>query len=209
MSRESFYKKVLTWKVQPLDFQEFDSKIKGEPEYVSIVNKIEKITTDWAKDMGLLAPEKKKEKEKALTDQELLYKEFFENHEFASMELQKLFADFGTLLTGVNMGRFMTLSTSNKKLFSGGANGLIFYTFVVVIPTEFNPNSHNYTPHVPIIANRVGDTFIRSSGTLGNSMCRDKRGFRLPKKEDIEFILTNVLLKTGNFAEEIVYSVLD
>lgn len=177
---------------------EFKSTVSSIKQFIALIDIIETKTIKWGKDSGLIGDKEGVNTDK-LTPQEILWANFFRDHSFPDAEEQRNFTDALTILTGIDMLRFIRVIKPRKDRYPA---------YIVIVPTG-SINGHNYRIGEPVLSLTSGITFYKKNGDTGNNMTTDIKEVRMPTREEIENIVLCVMFKLGVSTEHLVSNLLN
>jgi hypothetical protein len=157
----------------------FTERVVKLPEIKSMILNIKTIN----KRIGDKYFPKKHEVDKNLSRAEQDWMGYFHSHSFTSINETRNLADAITLLTGINVNKYISIS---KPAFFSFVSGMC------IVPLK-NPNSHNYEIGYTILNVRGSEDFFRSDGTSGNSMHSSLSSFRLASDDEIVAFIAELL----------------
>lgn len=181
------------------DFDEFQSIMKKEAAFQKIVSNCLIRTNNWGKSVGLIKEDEQKPSLKRLTDDEIVWKKFWDSHAFHSFEDTRNMMDMISIITGIDQTKFLKVKKVTK--------GTFFPEYLCIIP-KGNTGSHSYTIGDPIIRYGGGPrTFVKKDSSIGNNMDTDLSSISLPSREDIEALFCSIFFHTP-YVEDYVIGLL-
>jgi hypothetical protein len=180
-SREVFFEQIQEWK-----------------QVDRIINLVLSNNDRWAEKVGL--NKKKKDASEGLSEAELQWKTFFQDHSFDSTNDIRNFADAFSIITQLDLSRFLTIVKESTDRFPA---------YISIVPSKASNSGHNYKLGDPIISIQRGSAFYRINGTSGNSMTTNVNEYRMSTKEEVRNIILCILHKLAGGAEHFVYNLLD
>lgn len=196
MTNSDFIDKIFNLR-KSLSQAEFKSEVSQIAQFITIVDIIKENTIKWASSCGLIG-EKNQVDDANLSSHELLWTGYFKDHSFSSIEDQRNLADALTILTGIEMTRFIRVINRGKDRYPA---------HIVIVPTG-GSGGHNYRIGDPVISFGAGSTFYRRNGESGNNMTTNLRDIRLPSREEIEDIVLCTMYRMDSIAEYLVSNLL-
>jgi hypothetical protein len=196
MTNSDFIDKIFNLR-KSLSQAEFKSEVSQIAQFITIVDIIKENTIKWASSCGLIG-EKNQVDDANLSSHELLWTEYFKDHSFSSIEDQRNLADALTILTGIEMTRFIRVINRGKDHYPA---------HIVIVPTG-GSGGHNYRIGDPVISFGAGSTFYKRNGESGNNMTTNLRDIRLPSREEIEDIVLCTMYRMDSIAEYLVSNLL-
>lgn len=172
-----------------------DEFIRKMPEYStfqSIVDVLEIDTKKFSDEIG-----KSKAKPVDVKPEEEVWRKFFQDHEFYSAEDARNWSDGISILTGIDVNKFLKFNKSRSRSH--------FPPNIVIVPVG-NSNSHNYRKGTPIINLGHGTVFHKMNGVVGNNMSTSPDDFRFPERSEIEEIVGWLLYSSEAATEYLVYT---
>lgn len=179
------------------DFDRFVTIVKDLEETQGIINAIHERTQKWGVTCGLTVGKKKAVVE-SLSEKELEWKKYFEDHSFPDTESQRNLADALSILAGIELSRFIRIIKPAKERFP---------KYVCIVPTA-NRNDHSYKLGNAIFNFSSGTTFYTNTGASGNQMSARIDTFRLSTREEIEGLLMFLLYRMSSAAENLYYGLI-
>jgi hypothetical protein len=167
-----------------------DNPILGE-----IVDVFYNNTLKWAEDVGL---DKLKKKEIPASPNEVVWRDYFRDHKFNSLEDTRNMADLIGILTGITVNKFIKTSRANSSV-------EYYPGFICIIPID-NENSHDYRIGVPVISIQAGTVFYKHHGATGNNMSKMLKCVGLPTRDQVKFTLIKCFYSNPGLADRIVKS---
>lgn len=183
------YCKAVSMYRQTLSESMFIPSVSSLPYTSIIVDFVFNTTMAWWKTIN-----KDRISVKPLSPEEEVWKEYFSQHGFSSMEETRNIADLINLLTGVNTAKFLPTSKSPVTKFPPN---------ICIVPTG-NDNGHDYRVGEAIFSFSSGSTFYRKNGSYGNSMSYDVKMFTPASREEVMALMCSLLYRLGSSCETLM-----
>lgn len=178
-----------------LRLADFTSAIIGEDQIGLMIDAV-------TRNNGRFSDQVKKRSGKNQSDSipadEVVWKDFFKDHSFGSLENAKNFADMIHIMTGKNVNRYIVTPAPRPYKFPA---------LVCLVPTG-NSNSHSYDLGKPILNLQSGFRFFNAEGERGNDMSFEERDWRLATTEEISRTLIGLMYVSGGLAETFVVNLI-
>lgn len=172
----------------------FVTQYPSTETYKAVVEYVQATTEKWGQKVGI-NNKKKKVSDSSLSEREREWKEYFSSHSFKSPEDLRNLADAITILSGVDVAKFVNYTVSS--------GGVLFPSNICIVPLS-NPNSHSYEIGSPILSSGTSPIFFSANGQSGNSMSTDLECLRLASVEEIESFLINLMYKNRQIGERLI-----
>ena len=186
----------IVYSARKKDFDYFSTIVQEYEQFHDITRILEENTKNWGESVF---GENKDVPDIQLSPQELSWKEYFENHNFPNSEDQRNLSDALTILTGIDINRFIRIIKPKKESYPA---------YIVIVPIG-NSNGHSYKIGAPILSFGSGRVFYGENGEPGNTMTSNLKEIRLPTVEEINRIVLCTMYHLSVAAEHLVTNLIE
>lgn len=167
--------------------EKFNEVLSRSKEFSSLVTYILTENKRFADKYGI---GKKKRYISIPSSDEEVWKDYFENHSFSTLNDLRNFCDAMFIITKIDMTKFISVDGKLSRFDPG----------VCVVPLG-NVGAHNYDIGSPCLCISQGTSLHRMNGTTGNSLNPAIEKFRMASKAEITTYLISAMYISGSLME--------